>query len=93
MPFTPSDDPARRLEQMASLATALTATGAEFSNDLTYIYGMASKSANCPAYEKEGMQVILLCNNALFKFSRLIMCSKEFSEPCIRFYRKKTPRH
>lgn len=57
MPFTPSEDPASRLEQMASLATSLTATGAEFSNDLTYIHGIASKSANCPAYEKEGMQV------------------------------------
>ncbi|XP_076917036.1 histone-lysine N-methyltransferase ATXR6-like [Bidens hawaiensis] len=58
LPFTPTDDPARRLEQMASLATALTATGADFSNDLTYIHGMAPKSANRPAYEKGGMQVL-----------------------------------
>ncbi|GJZ49123.1 histone-lysine N-methyltransferase ATXR6 [Tanacetum coccineum] len=56
--FSPSEDRARRLEQMASLATALTATGAQFSNDLTYISGMAPKSANNPAYEKEGMQVL-----------------------------------
>ncbi|XP_076957810.1 histone-lysine N-methyltransferase ATXR6-like isoform X1 [Bidens hawaiensis] len=58
LPFTPSEDPARRLEQMASLATALTTTGADFSNDLTYIHGMAPKSANRPAYEKGGMQVL-----------------------------------
>ncbi|KAD7480516.1 hypothetical protein E3N88_03652 [Mikania micrantha] len=56
--YCPSEDPARRLQQMASLATALTATGADFSNDLTYINGMAPKSANCPLYEKGGMQVL-----------------------------------
>ncbi|KAI3800231.1 hypothetical protein L1987_35542 [Smallanthus sonchifolius] len=67
--------PARRLEQMASLATALTATGAAFSNDLTYIHGMAPKSANSPAYEKGGMQVLSredtaalnLCKNMMRK--------------------------
>ncbi|KAL7614030.1 hypothetical protein Lser_V15G09585 [Lactuca serriola] len=58
LPYSPSEDPARRLEQMASLATALTATGAEFSNELTYIHGMAPRSANRPAFEKEGMQVL-----------------------------------
>ncbi|GKB26057.1 hypothetical protein Tco_0865458 [Tanacetum coccineum] len=57
--FSPTEDPARRLEQMASLATALTATGAQFSNDFTYICGMAPKSANNPAYEKEGMQTMM----------------------------------
>ncbi|KAJ0705592.1 putative [histone H3]-lysine(4) N-trimethyltransferase transcription regulator PHD family [Helianthus annuus] len=56
--YSPSEDSARRLEQMASLATALTATGAEFSNELTYIPGMAPKSANCPAFEKGGMQLL-----------------------------------
>ncbi|KAL8192709.1 hypothetical protein R6Q57_027157 [Mikania cordata] len=56
--YCPSEDPARRLQQMASLATALTATGADFSNDLTYVNGMAPKSANCPLYEKGGMQVL-----------------------------------
>ncbi|CAH1435781.1 unnamed protein product [Lactuca virosa] len=58
LPYSPSEDPARRLEQMASLATALTATEVEFSNELTYIHGMAPRSANRPAYEKEGMQVL-----------------------------------
>ena len=57
LPFNPIEDPTRRLEQMASLATALTATGAEFSNELTYIPGMAPRSANCPVLEQGGMQV------------------------------------
>lgn len=57
LPFIPSEDPRRRLEQMASLATALTATGTEFSNELTYVPGMAPRSANRAALEQEGMQV------------------------------------
>lgn len=58
LPFNPSEDPTRRLEQMASLATALTATGADFSNELTYQPGMAPRSANCSALEHGGMQVV-----------------------------------
>ncbi|CAM0947456.1 unnamed protein product [Alopecurus aequalis] len=58
LPFTPSDDPLRRLTQMASLATALTATGAVFSNALTYVPGMAPRSANSAALEAGGMQVL-----------------------------------
>ncbi|OAY82413.1 Histone-lysine N-methyltransferase ATXR6 [Ananas comosus] len=58
LPFTPSDDPNRRLQQMASLATALTATAAAFSNELTYVPGMAPRSANSPALEHGGMQVL-----------------------------------
>ncbi|KAK1614321.1 hypothetical protein QYE76_019838 [Lolium multiflorum] len=58
LPFSPSEDPARRLTQMASLATALTATGAVFSNDLTYVPGMAPRSANSAALEAGGMQVL-----------------------------------
>lgn len=46
---------------MASLATALTATKTEFSNELTYMPGMAPRSANCPALEHGGMQVTSLC--------------------------------
>lgn len=57
LPFNPSDDPARRLRQMASLATALTATGAVFSNELTYVPGMAPRAANRAALESGGMQV------------------------------------
>ncbi|KAI7725512.1 hypothetical protein M8C21_007054 [Ambrosia artemisiifolia] len=56
--YSPSEDPATRLKQMASLATALTATGAAFSNELTYIPGMAPKSANRPSFEKGGMQLL-----------------------------------
>lgn len=58
MPFNPTADPVRRLEQMASLATALTATGTDFSNELTYMRGMAPRSANCPSLEHGGMQVL-----------------------------------
>ncbi|WOL19156.1 histone-lysine N-methyltransferase ATXR6 [Canna indica] len=58
LPFNPIEDPNRRLEQMASLATALTATGAVFSNELTYRPGMAPRSANCARLEKGGMQVL-----------------------------------
>ncbi|KAG5062626.1 hypothetical protein JHK85_003809 [Glycine max] len=57
--FVPSEDPNRRLEQMASLATALTTTKTEFSNQLTYMLGMAPRSANRPALERGGMQVVL----------------------------------
>ncbi|TVU33613.1 hypothetical protein EJB05_25438, partial [Eragrostis curvula] len=58
LPFNPSEDPAQRLRQMASLATALTATGAVFSNQLTYVPGMAPRSANRAALEAGGMQVL-----------------------------------
>ncbi|RAL39796.1 hypothetical protein DM860_012997 [Cuscuta australis] len=56
--FNPSEYPKRRLEQMASLATALIATGAQFSNELTYMPGMAPRSVNRAALEREGMQVM-----------------------------------
>ncbi|XP_051143127.1 histone-lysine N-methyltransferase ATXR6 [Andrographis paniculata] len=73
LPFVPTEDSSRRLEQMASLASALTATGTEFSNELTYIASMAPRSANCPALEKDGMQVMIkddmetltLCKNMM----------------------------
>ena len=42
---------------MGSLATALTTSGVEFSDKLTYMPGMAPTSANRPALEKGGMQV------------------------------------
>ncbi|KAK9144047.1 hypothetical protein Syun_013447 [Stephania yunnanensis] len=43
---------------MASLATALSATGTKFSDELTYMHGMAPRSANCAALEDGGMQVL-----------------------------------
>lgn len=58
LPFVPSEDSKRRLEQMGSLATALTALHMEFSNDLTYMPGMAPRSANRANLERGGMQVL-----------------------------------
>lgn len=57
LPFLPSEDPDRRLKQMGSLATALTTLQMEFSDDLTYVPGMASRSANQAEFEEGGMQV------------------------------------
>ena len=57
LPFTPTEDPTRRLEQMGSLASALTALHMEFSDQLTYMPGMASRSANQAEFENGGMQV------------------------------------
>ncbi|KAJ8765825.1 hypothetical protein K2173_015738 [Erythroxylum novogranatense] len=58
LPFYPSEDPERRLQQMRSLATALTASGTDYSNKLTYQKGTAPRSANNASLEKEGMQVL-----------------------------------
>lgn len=55
--FSPTEDPDRKFEQMASLATALKASASKFSNELTYRAGMAPRSANRAALEKGGMQV------------------------------------
>ncbi|KAI5676529.1 hypothetical protein M9H77_07479 [Catharanthus roseus] len=56
--FTPTEDPARRLLQMRTLASALTALNMEFSNDLTYMPGMAPRSANQAKFENGGIQVL-----------------------------------
>ncbi|KAL9241456.1 hypothetical protein vseg_015567 [Gypsophila vaccaria] len=58
LPYVPSEDPSRRLEQMRSLATALTGLKIEFSNKLTYMPNMAPRSANRAIYEDGGMQVL-----------------------------------
>lgn len=55
LPYVPCTDPQRRLEQMASLATALTSLGVEFTDSLSY--GLAPRSANRADNEKGGMQV------------------------------------
>ena len=57
LPFVPSEDGARRLKQMASLATALTSSKTEFSNELTYMPNMAPRSSNLARLEVGGMQV------------------------------------
>ncbi|KAK9950066.1 hypothetical protein M0R45_005572 [Rubus argutus] len=58
LPFVPSEDPAQRLKQMGSLASALTALHMEFSDDLTYMPGMAPRSANKSKFEDGGMQIL-----------------------------------
>ncbi|KAK1424587.1 hypothetical protein QVD17_19920 [Tagetes erecta] len=78
LPFSPSEDCTRRLEQMASLATALTATGAQFSNDLTYdIQGMAPRSANSSSFEKGGMQVLSKQDKDAFNLCKAMMANGE----------------
>ncbi|EOX92476.1 Histone-lysine N-methyltransferase ATXR5 isoform 2 [Theobroma cacao] len=58
LPFIPSEDPNQRLNQMGTLASALTALQMEFSDDLTYSPGMAPRSANQAKFENGGMQVL-----------------------------------
>ncbi|WRX08520.1 SET domain - like 3 [Theobroma cacao] len=58
LPFIPSEDPNQRLNQMGTLASALTALQMEFSDDLTYSSGMAPRSANQAKFENGGMQVL-----------------------------------
>ncbi|KAH8507556.1 hypothetical protein Peur_012656 [Populus x canadensis] len=58
LPFIPSADPTQRLKQMGTLASALTALHMEFSDDLTYLPGMAPQSANQAKFEQGGMQVL-----------------------------------
>ncbi|KAI3669015.1 hypothetical protein L6452_40234 [Arctium lappa] len=58
LPFVPSSDPDCRLQQMQSLAHALTSLNLEFSDDLTYPPGMAPRSANQAVMEYGGMQVL-----------------------------------
>ncbi|XP_027339201.1 probable Histone-lysine N-methyltransferase ATXR5 isoform X1 [Abrus precatorius] len=58
LPFVPTKDSARRLNQMRSLASALTALRMEFSDHLTYLPGMAPRSANQSTLENGGMQVL-----------------------------------
>lgn len=63
LPYIAAEDPERRLQQMASLATALTSLKLEFSNELTYVPRMAPRYKNRASLEKGGMQVLcqLLC--------------------------------
>ncbi|KAG0581882.1 hypothetical protein M758_3G016800 [Ceratodon purpureus] len=54
LPYVPTIDLQRRLEQMASLAAALTNIGLDFSDSLSY--GYAPRTANRAANEKGGMR-------------------------------------
>ncbi|XP_025828556.1 probable Histone-lysine N-methyltransferase ATXR5 [Panicum hallii] len=58
LPFVPTEDRATRLKQMASLATALASSNAEFSNELTYVTHMAPRSSNLARFEEGGIQVL-----------------------------------
>lgn len=75
LPFIPTEDPERRLEQMGSLATALTALRMEFSNELTYMPGMAPRSANQAKLERGGMQVLSKEDTETLKLCRT-MCRR-----------------
>ena len=57
LPFVPTQDRARRLKQMGSLALALTSVQVEFSDELAYRPGMAPRLANKAMMEKDGIQV------------------------------------
>lgn len=59
LPYVPTEDPSRRLEQMRSLAAALTALKIGFINELVYLPGMAPRSANQANFEDGGMQVFV----------------------------------
>lgn len=56
LPYVPTIDLQRRLEQMASLAAALSSIGLDFSDSLSY--GYAPRTANRAANEKGGMRVL-----------------------------------
>ncbi|XP_020203608.1 probable Histone-lysine N-methyltransferase ATXR5 [Cajanus cajan] len=58
LPYVPTEDPDQRMKQMGSLATALTALNIEFSDHLTYLPGMAPRSANQALLEDGGMQTL-----------------------------------
>ncbi|CAI9108991.1 OLC1v1008716C1 [Oldenlandia corymbosa var. corymbosa] len=58
LPYVPVEDESQRLRQMQSLASALMAMNINFSSELTYMPGMAPRSANKARLEKGGMQVL-----------------------------------
>ncbi|CAI5524735.1 unnamed protein product, partial [Closterium sp. Naga37s-1] len=57
-PHRPVPDPERRLEQLRSLATALTAIGARFVDGLDYPFKAVPRGMNEPGREVGGMQVL-----------------------------------
>ncbi|CAN7037511.1 unnamed protein product [Brassica rapa subsp. trilocularis] len=58
LPFVPSKDPNQRDAQLRTLASALTTLKMKYSNELTYIPGMAPRSANQSMFEIGGVQVL-----------------------------------
>ncbi|XWS48602.1 hypothetical protein CRYUN_Cryun13aG0091000 [Craigia yunnanensis] len=57
--FNPTEDPQRRLEQMASLATALKASGTEYIDELTYMPAMVLPN--------EDIETLNLCKRMMEK--------------------------
>ncbi|KAK1300785.1 Histone-lysine N-methyltransferase ATXR5 [Acorus calamus] len=82
LPFSPTEDPARRLEQMSSLATALTSLQMKFSNELTYMSGMAPRSANQASLEKGGMQILSKKDIDTLEYCRT-MCTRGECPPLL----------
>lgn len=58
LPFVPAEDPEKRLKQMGSLASALSALHMKFSDSLTYSSSLAPRAANQAMFENGGMQVL-----------------------------------
>ncbi|KAJ4715274.1 Histone-lysine N-methyltransferase ATXR6 [Melia azedarach] len=85
LPFVPSEDPSQRLRQMGTLASALTALQMEFSDDLTYIPGMAPRSANQAKYENGGMQVLSKEDTETLEQCRA-MCKRGECPPLVVVY-------
>ncbi|CDP04739.1 unnamed protein product [Coffea canephora] len=72
LPYIPTEDADLRLKQMGSLASALTAMNIEFSAELTYVRGMAPRSANQAKFEKGGMQVLCKENVETLEYCKLM---------------------
>lgn len=97
--MVPSEDPEQRFAQMGTLASALTALGIKYSDDLTYVPGMAPRSANRSKFEIGGMQVQdktifqLIFNNSLsyiFIFFVQVLAKEDLEtlELCRAMYRR-----
>ncbi|KAJ7945269.1 Histone-lysine N-methyltransferase ATXR6 [Quillaja saponaria] len=82
LPFIPIEDPSQRLKQMGFLASALTALHMEFSDDLTYLSGMAPRSANQAKFEDGGMQVLSKEDTETLEHCRA-MCKRGECPPLI----------
>jgi hypothetical protein len=78
LPFVPSKDGARRLKQLESLATALTTSKTEFSNELTYMPNMAPRSSNLARLEVGGIQV-RKSFQMKFYYNHLVFCCSNFA--------------
>jgi hypothetical protein len=78
LPFAPSEDAARRLKQLTSLATALTTSITKFSNELTYMPKMAPRSSNLARLEVGGMWVRKYFHMK-FCYNHFVFCSSNFA--------------